>query len=118
MGSLERRAGRPARSPDRASRLSRVGRPGSASRLDTDYIDLYQMHRPDYETGLGETLSALSDLVRSGKIRAFGSSMFPAELITQAQWAAERQGSYRFLTEQPMYSIFTRTRDAAALPTP
>src|SRR5260370_35522708 len=104
MGSLERRAGRPARSPDRARRLSRVGRPGSASRLDTDYIDLYQMHRPDYATGLGETLSALSDLVRSGKLRAFGASMFPAEPITQAQWAAARHASDRFLTEQPVDS--------------
>jgi aryl-alcohol dehydrogenase-like predicted oxidoreductase len=89
----------------------------SLRRLDTDYIDLYQLHRPDYETGIGETLAALSDLVRAGKIRAFGSSMFPAELITEAQWAAERQGSYRFLTEQPMYSIFTRKIEAAVLPT-
>jgi aryl-alcohol dehydrogenase-like predicted oxidoreductase len=89
----------------------------SLRRLDTDYIDLYQMHRPDYETDLGETLSALSDLVRAGKIRAFGSSMFPAELITQAQWVAERQGSERFTTEQPMYSIFTRKPEAAVFPT-
>jgi aryl-alcohol dehydrogenase-like predicted oxidoreductase len=89
----------------------------SLRRLDTDYIDLYQLHRPDYETGIGETLAALSDLVRAGKIRAFGSSMFPAELITEAQWAAERQGSYRFVTEQPMYSIFTRKIEAAVLPT-
>src|ERR1700678_3041965 len=89
----------------------------SLRRLDTDYIDLYQLHRPDYETGIGETLAALSDLVRAGKIRAFGSSMFPAELITEAQWAAERQGSYRFLTEQPMYSVFTRKHEAAVFPT-
>src|SRR5260370_34416814 len=116
MGSLERRAGRPARSPDRARRLSRVGRPGSASRLDTDYIDLYQMHRPDYETGLGETLSALADLVRSGKIRAFASSMLSAGLITQAQWASRRQGSYHSLTAQHTYCIFTRKLEAAALP--
>jgi aryl-alcohol dehydrogenase-like predicted oxidoreductase len=89
----------------------------SLRRLDTDYIDLYQLHRPDYETGIGETLSTLSDLVRAGKIRAFGSSMFPAELIVEAQWAAQRQGSCRFLTEQPMYSIFTRKIEAAVLPT-
>ena len=57
----------------------------SLRRLGTDYIDLYQMHRPDHETDLGETLTALSDLVRAGKIRAFGSSMFPAELIVEAQ---------------------------------
>ncbi|MGH3379572.1 MAG: aldo/keto reductase [Actinoallomurus sp.] len=89
----------------------------SLRRLDTDYIDLYQIHRPDHETEIGETLSALSDLVRAGKIRAFGSSMFPAEMIVEAQWAAERQGTYRFLTEQPMYSIFTRKLEAAVLPT-
>ncbi|MEY9946555.1 aldo/keto reductase [Kitasatospora sp. GAS1066B] len=89
----------------------------SLRRLDTDYIDLYQIHRPDYETEIGETVSALSDLVRVGKIRAFGSSMFPAEMIVEAQWAAERQGSYRFLTEQPMYSVFTRKPEAAVLPT-
>jgi aryl-alcohol dehydrogenase-like predicted oxidoreductase len=89
----------------------------SLRRLGTDYIDLYQMHRPDYETGIGETLAVLTDLVRAGKIRAFGSSMFPAEMITEAQWAAERQGSYRFTTEQPMYSLFTRKLETAVLPT-
>ncbi|MEV6795322.1 aldo/keto reductase [Streptomyces sp. NPDC051320] len=89
----------------------------SLRRLDTDYIDLYQIHRPDYETEIGETLSALSDLVRAGKIRAFGSSMFPAEMIVEAQWTAEHQGCHRFLTEQPMYSVFTRRPEAAVLPT-
>jgi aryl-alcohol dehydrogenase-like predicted oxidoreductase len=89
----------------------------SLRRLGTDYIDLYQMHRPDHGTEIGETLAALTDLVRAGKIRAFGSSMFPAELMTHAQWVAERQGSYRFMTEQPMYSIFTRQREAAVFPT-
>ena len=89
----------------------------SLRRLGTDHIDLYQMHRPDHETEIGETLSALSDLVQAGKIRAFGSSMFPAELITEAQWAAERRGMHRFVTEQPMYSIFTRKAEAAVLPT-
>jgi len=89
----------------------------SLRRLDTDYIDLYQMHRPDHETEIGETLSALSDLVQAGKIRAFGSSMFPAEMIVEAQWTAERQSSHRFLTEQPIYSIFTRRVEAAVLPT-
>ena len=89
----------------------------SLRRLNTDYIDLYQMHRPDYETDIGETLLALSDLVWAGKIRAFGSSMFPAEIITGAHWAAERRGSSRFLTEQPMYSIFTRKAEVAVLPT-
>jgi aryl-alcohol dehydrogenase-like predicted oxidoreductase len=89
----------------------------SLRRLDTDYIDLYQIHRPDHETEIGETLSALSDLVRAGKIRAFGSSTFPAEKIVEAQWAAQAQGSHRFLTEQPRYSILTRSLEAAVLPT-
>jgi aryl-alcohol dehydrogenase-like predicted oxidoreductase len=89
----------------------------SLRRLGTDHIDLYQMHRPDYETEVGETLSALSDLVQAGKIRSFGSSMFSAELIVEAQWAAERGRTHRFVTEQPMYSIFTRKAETAVLPT-
>jgi aryl-alcohol dehydrogenase-like predicted oxidoreductase len=88
----------------------------SLRRLGTDHIDLYQMHRVDYSTALDETLAALSDLVRAGKIRAFGSSKFPAETIVEAQWTAERRGHHRFLTEQPMYSIFTRRLEAAVLP--
>jgi aryl-alcohol dehydrogenase-like predicted oxidoreductase len=89
----------------------------SLRRLDTDYIDLYQMHRPDYRTDIDETLSALSDLVRSGKVRAIGASTFPAELMVEAQWAAAKGGHRRFLTEQPRYSIFNRTIEAAILPT-
>ncbi|WP_372499684.1 aldo/keto reductase [Herbiconiux aconitum] len=88
----------------------------SLRRLGTDYIDLYQLHRPDYDTALEETLSALSDLVTAGKIRAFGSSTFPADRIVEAQWAAARRGTHRFLSEQPMYSIFTRSLEAAVLP--
>ena len=88
----------------------------SLRRLGTDYIDLYQMHRADYSTPLDETLGALSDLVRAGKIRAFGSSKFPAETIVEAQWTAERRGHHRFLTEQPMYSVFTRQLETAVLP--
>ena len=89
----------------------------SLRRLGTDYIDLYQMHRPDYATDIGETLAALSDLVRAGKVRAIGSSTFPAELIVEAQWAAERGGHHRFRTEQPRYSILTRTIEGSVLPT-
>jgi aryl-alcohol dehydrogenase-like predicted oxidoreductase len=89
----------------------------SLRRLGVDHIDLYQLHRPDHDTDVEETLAALSDLVRAGKIRAFGSSMVAAESIVEAQWAARRTGSHRFLTEQPIYSIFTRRIEAAVLPT-
>jgi aryl-alcohol dehydrogenase-like predicted oxidoreductase len=90
---------------------------GSLRRLGTDHIDLYQMHRPDYSTDIEETLAALSDLVRSGKVRAIGSSTFPAELIVEAQWAAARTGQQRFRTEQPRYSILTRIIERGVLPT-
>ncbi|MFZ4893715.1 aldo/keto reductase [Plantibacter sp. Mn2098] len=90
---------------------------GSLRRLGTDYIDLYQLHRFDYGTDLGETLATLTDLQRSGKIRAFGSSTFPAERIVEAQWIATERGLGRFITEQPMYSIFARKLEAAVLPT-
>jgi aryl-alcohol dehydrogenase-like predicted oxidoreductase len=89
----------------------------SLRRLGTDYIDLYQIHRPDESTDIEETLSALSDLVHSGKVRAIGSSTFPAEQIVEAQWAAERKGYERFRCEQPPYSLFTRGIEAAVLPT-
>ncbi|MFI5698216.1 aldo/keto reductase [Kribbella sp. NPDC051586] len=88
----------------------------SLRRLGTDHLDLYQLHRPDHDTEAGETLSALSDLVQAGKIRAFGSSMFPAETIVEAQWTAERRGTHRFLTEQTMYSILTRRPEASVFP--
>ncbi|MEO6885394.1 MAG: aldo/keto reductase [Jatrophihabitantaceae bacterium] len=89
----------------------------SLRRLDTDYLDLYQMHRPDPRTDIDETLGALSDLVRQGKVRAIGSSTFPAEQIVEAQWAAERRGRERFLTEQLSYSILARHAEQATLPT-
>jgi aryl-alcohol dehydrogenase-like predicted oxidoreductase len=89
----------------------------SLRRLETDHIDLYQIHRPDPDTDIEETLSALTDLVRAGKIRAFGSSTFPAELIVEAQWASEKRGYERLRAEQPPYSIFNRTIEAAVLPT-
>ncbi|REK86694.1 aldo/keto reductase [Streptomyces inhibens] len=89
----------------------------SLRRLDTDYIDLYQVHRPDPATDIDETLSALSDLVRSGKVRAIGSSTFPAEQIVEAQWTAERRGHLRFRTEQPPYSMLARGVENAVLPT-
>ena len=89
----------------------------SLRRLQTDYIDLYQMHRPDPDTDIDETLSALSDLVHSGKVRAIGSSTFPAEQIVEAQWVADRRGYVRFRCEQPPYSILVRGIEAAVLPT-
>jgi aryl-alcohol dehydrogenase-like predicted oxidoreductase len=89
----------------------------SLRRLRTDHIDLYQMHRPDPDTDIDETLSALSDLVRSGKVRAIGSSTFPAEQIVEAQWVAQDRGHVRFRCEQPPYSIFVRGIEASVLPT-
>lgn len=89
----------------------------SLRRLGTDYLDLYQLHRPDPSTDVDETLGALSDLVRQGKVRAIGTSTFPAELIVEAQWTAERRGRERFSTEQPSYSVLARHAEAAVLPT-
>ena len=89
----------------------------SLRRLGTDYVDLYQIHRPDPTTDIDETLGALTDLVRAGKVRAVGSSTFPAEQIVEAQWTAQRRGHVRFRTEQPPYSILARGVEAAVLPT-
>jgi aryl-alcohol dehydrogenase-like predicted oxidoreductase len=89
----------------------------SLKRLGTDYIDLYQVHRPDPATDIDETLGALTDLVRAGKVRMLGSSTFPAEQIVEAQWVAERRGRERFRVEQPPYSLFARRIEADVLPT-
>ncbi|MEV4198315.1 aldo/keto reductase [Micromonospora globbae] len=88
----------------------------SLRRLQTDHIDLYQVHRPDPTVDVEETLSALTDLVRSGKVRVIGSSCFPASDIVEAQWAAERRGLERFRTEQPPYSILDRGIEREILP--
>lgn len=88
----------------------------SLRRLDTDWIDLYQIHRPDETTDIEETLSALTDLVTAGKIRAFGCSTFPAEQIVEAQHASERFGFGRFRTEQPPYNLLARGIEANVLP--
>ncbi|MET0780999.1 MAG: aldo/keto reductase [Microbacterium sp.] len=88
----------------------------SLRRLGTDYIDLYQIHRPDYATPLDETLAALTDLVHSGKVRAIGSSTFPASMVAEAHWRAERRGGQRFATEQPPYSLLQRGIESELLP--
>jgi aryl-alcohol dehydrogenase-like predicted oxidoreductase len=89
----------------------------SLRRLQTDWIDLYQIHRPDPNTDIDETLGALSDLTRQGKIRVVGHSTFPASQIVEAQWTAERRGRERFRCEQPPYSILTRAIEHDVLPT-
>jgi aryl-alcohol dehydrogenase-like predicted oxidoreductase len=89
----------------------------SLRRLNTDWIDLYQIHRPDADTSDEETLSVLTDLRRQGKIRAFGSSTYPAQHIVEAQWTAEKRGLGRFQTEQPPYSMLVRGIEADVLPT-
>jgi aryl-alcohol dehydrogenase-like predicted oxidoreductase len=88
----------------------------SLRRLETDYIDLYQIHRPDPDTDIEETLSALSDLIHSGKVRAIGSSTMPASDIVEAQWVAERRSLERFRSEQPPYSILDRGIETEVLP--
>jgi aryl-alcohol dehydrogenase-like predicted oxidoreductase len=88
----------------------------SLRRLQTDHIDVYQVHRPDPTTDIEETLSALSDLIHSGKVRAIGSSNTPASDIVEAQWVAERRGLQRFRTEQPAYSILSRGIEREVLP--
>jgi len=88
----------------------------SLRRLNTDHLDLYQMHRPDPDTDIEETLSALTDLVRSGKVRAIGSSDMPASDMVEAQWVAERRGLERFRTEQPHYSLLDRSIEREVLP--
>jgi aryl-alcohol dehydrogenase-like predicted oxidoreductase len=88
----------------------------SLTRLGTDYIDLYQIHRPDWDTDLDETLGILTDLQRAGKILHFGTSTFPAHSIVEGQWIARDRGLSRFMTEQVTYSIFSRAIEADVLP--
>ena len=89
----------------------------SLRRLNTDWIDLYQIHRPEPDTDIDETLGALTDLVRQGKVRYIGSSTFPASRIVEAQWVARDRGRERFVCEQPPYSILVRGVEAEVLPT-
>jgi aryl-alcohol dehydrogenase-like predicted oxidoreductase len=89
----------------------------SLRRLRTDWIDLYQIHRPEPDTDIDDTLAALTDLVRAGKVRYIGSSTFPASQIVEAQWVAQRRGRERFVCEQPPYSILARAVEWDVLPT-
>jgi len=89
----------------------------SLRRLGTDYIDLYQMHRPDEHTDIEESLCALSDLVTQGKVRYIGSSTFQPSQVVEAQWAARERRTARFVTEQPPYSMLVRGIEADLLPT-
>jgi aryl-alcohol dehydrogenase-like predicted oxidoreductase len=88
----------------------------SLRRLGTDWIDLYQIHRPEPDTAIDETLGALTDLVRAGKVRYIGSSTFPAHAIVAAHWTAQRRGRERFVCEQPPYSMLVRGIEADVLP--
>ena len=89
----------------------------SLRRLQTDWIDLYQIHRWDPDTDHEETLGALTDLQRAGKIRYLGSSTYPPSAIVEAQWVAEKRGLARFVCEQPPYSILVRGVETEVLPT-
>ncbi|MEU4397470.1 aldo/keto reductase [Micromonospora orduensis] len=88
----------------------------SLRRLGVDHVDLYQIHRWDPRTSDEETLSALTDLQRAGKIRYFGSSTFPAYRIVQAEWTARERHLGRYVTEQPSYSILQRGIETHVLP--
>ncbi len=90
---------------------------GSLRRLDSDWIDLYQVHRPRTDTDVEETLSALTDLVHQGKVRYLGASTFPASQIVEAQWVARERNLQRFVTEQPAYSLLVRRIEEDILPT-
>lgn len=89
----------------------------SLRRLRTDHIDLYQVHRPSPTTDVEETLGALTDLVRQGKVRYIGSSSYSASQIVEAQWISRERNLARFVTEQPPYSILVRGIEADILPT-
>ncbi len=89
----------------------------SLRRLKTEWIDLYQIHRPELDTDIDETLGALTDLVRDGKVRYIGTSTFPVSMLVEAQWVSEKRAIERFVCEQPPYSILTRGIEGEVLPT-
>ncbi|MBI4304716.1 MAG: aldo/keto reductase [Chloroflexi bacterium] len=89
---------------------------GSLQRLGTDYIDVYQFHQPDPNTPLEETLRALDDLVRAGKVRYIGCSNFPGWQIADAAWTSDRNGLVKFVSAQPEYSMLERSIEKEVLP--
>lgn len=88
----------------------------SLKRLQTNHIDLYQLHRPDPDTPLDESLSAMTDLVRQGKVRYIGTSTYPAWQLCETLWISERLGHERFICEQPPYNILLRAIEREVLP--
>ena len=88
----------------------------SLRRLQTDYIDLYQIHRPQPDIPIDETLRALDDLIRAGKVRYIGSSTFEAWQVVESLWAAKEHGLNRFVTEQPPYHILDRRIERGLIP--
>ena len=99
-----------------AMMFGKGGNPDHDQCIQTDYVDLYQLHRPTPDTDIEESLSVLTDLVRAGKVRAIGTSTFPAADIVEAQWVAERRGLARFRVEQQPYSILNRAIEREVLP--
>jgi aryl-alcohol dehydrogenase-like predicted oxidoreductase len=89
----------------------------SLRRLQTDWIDLYQLHRPDPKTPVEETLGELHELVQEGLVRAIGSSNFSAELVDEAHEVSQRRGLTPFVTEQSQYSLLRRGAEDDLLPT-
>ncbi|MEU1684486.1 aldo/keto reductase [Micromonospora sp. NPDC005707] len=106
--------------PDHGARGARryIARAVEASllRLDTDHIDLYQMHEPDPGTPIDETLAALDDLVTAGKVRYLGNSNFAGWQIADADWTASSQGRTRFISAQNHYSLLERSVEAEVIP--
>ena len=88
----------------------------SLKRLQTDYIDIYQIHRPRSDTAIDETLRALDDLVRAGKVRYLGSSTFAAWQVVESLWVAKELGLNRFVSEQPPYNILDRRIERELIP--
>jgi len=88
----------------------------SLKRLGTDYIDLYQLHRPHPDVPIDETLRALDDLIRAGKVRSIGTSTFAAWQVTEALWASKELGLNRFVTEQPPYNLLDRRIERELVP--